>query len=358
MKTKGIIVFSLLCALFFWRVEKGMLPVPLPQSVETHNVAEFAVSEDSSLQGASHQLFLRSVHTLFRQTAVVEIISEKIRLEELLKQTPSMASTVPQLVGEKQTPLRPRLALISALGEVGTVECQRALQKIALSPSYEQQVRVQAIITATELSEPAPDSVNALRQLASQRGEIADTATLALGIVASAIAARQPEDALAITADLYDKLERAESEGYGAVTVAIHALGNSGDSGIESVADRYVRSPSAEERALGASVLTKIESSWANRTLLELIDQDESASVRKAAVETLGWHRADENMVDRMGSLLFEEPSSSTRRSMIAYLGKQSPAFPRAREILSELILHETDQSNRERIAQILDREA
>jgi len=363
---KLIIIFAIIGTLFFvFRSEQP--PVQFARSLPSIPVDNLSKASQTKSRGLAAKKSVQSSTTSFqiktrallKLDKVNQIIAKKLELEAMLRANPRFANNIPSYLLKQTGSKRSKLAMINSLAEVESRESKRALFTILKSEAFNQDFRLQALVSSTELTAPDNRIINELWKLSAYRPDdsapesyfLDGAALLGLGSIASRTNSAQSNK---IVDALIGKLNVAEINGDKKAIDYLDALGNSGNPKVIEIADRYILSPSVSERALGASILRKVKDKKADKMLLELIDLDEAPEVRRAAVQSLSLRKIDDRDFQHLGELVLEEPDSGIRFEMINYLKSHININSSAKNYLEKLLTLEDNESNYNQIVQAI----
>ncbi len=207
-----------------------------------------------------------------------------------------------------------RADIVLALAKSGSPVAAEELRALARDASADPKLRVQATSALADLPSPTTDDVRALDELSSHRtgpvgaDMVGSTATMALGSILEH-AGGEVETAAREALD-----RRLSSTDVPALTEALWAVGNSGDSHFAGAVGRASTSADDQVRAAAARASRGMAPNVANPVLDGLIRDDRSAEVVKEATQ------ARRQQVEKYG-----EPLSDAE---LALLQSKLPSAP------------------------------
>lgn len=221
--------------------------------------------------------------------------------------------------------------LFLALQKTGTPAAERALQGALGDHGMNTDNRMRAAAALQDIARPSDRTARSLiEQAGAARGEgaekaVSDAALLALGALEHRVAAKQPELARMAKDYIGDRLHNAGTAEDRAI--ALDAIGNSGDTAFAESLARYTDDPSALVRAHAAQAYRRMDRAVAEPVLVERLEHEDEASVRRAIAESLGEKlradgaQASPAIVAVAAARLANEPDAHVRAALIALLG-------------------------------------
>lgn len=232
-------------------------------------------------------------------------------------------------------------AVVGALGEAGTREAQTALAEVLARAPDEARMHAAAALGITRA--PTAETLAALATAATGTGEIASTATLAVGNAARQLRATDPARAEAQLDTLLARLGAARDDSERAL--CLRALGNLGDPRMLDPVALALTSDSAMVRTAAAESLRHIPGARADELVIAAL-ADPFDQVRSAAVFAAGF-RDLERFAAPLSRALQREPELEVRRAIVELALLRLVEVPALRAILIHAAKHEPDAQMR-----------
>ncbi|XXF79972.1 HEAT repeat domain-containing protein [Myxococcaceae bacterium GXIMD 01537] len=235
--------------------------------------------------------------------------------------------------------LHPMLFL--ALEKTGTLAAESGLATALADRGQGAHNRMRAAAALQDVPRPTERTAQALITQAradrshAEEGQVADAALLALGALSHRTEARQPEVARMAREELEQRLRGAR--GPEEVSVALDAIGNSGDERFARTLEDYARDTSPVVRAASARAWRRMDSTTQAPALSQWLLQEEEPRVRRAIADALAERVHEEGrlaapaVLSAAASRLTTEPDARTRASLIALLGSAAGQDAQAR---------------------------
>ena len=229
-------------------------------------------------------------------------------------------------------------AVIGALGDAGTREAQAALGDIlARAPAEEGRIHAAAALGMTRV--PTPETLATLATTAAGSGDVAATATLAVGNAARRMRATDPAGVDAQLEALLARLRGATDDTERAL--CLRALGNLGDSRMLEAVAQALASESAMVRIAAAESVRHIAGGRADQLLLAALD-DPFDQVRSAAVFAAGYRDLTALAIP-LARALQREADLEVRRAIVELALLRLTEYPALGAIVAYTAKHEPD---------------
>jgi HEAT repeat protein len=257
--------------------------------------------------------------------------AERERLVGVLSAHPGEAAAA---AAELRKSLRSEDArlILGALADSGTEPAQKAMLDLARDPSVDKDVR-RSVLTHFTVSEHAtPETVEALRKMASDEKlppEMRSSATLALGSAASGSSGAESSRAIK---DLTDSYAAATTDGDRAFALA--ALGNSGSEDMESTVRAALASPSSVVRSKAVEALRLVRAPWALELISATLHEDPDGRVRRAAVAAIARQEWSEVVARALTDAVRSDPAKVVRMEALRCVSQVLLSWPEARPLL------------------------
>jgi hypothetical protein len=230
-------------------------------------------------------------------------------------------------------------AVIGALGEASTAAAQGELVELLGHEVLDEAARSHAAIALGLGDGPTATTLEALRQVAEDRGPIGDSAMLALGNAALRLRGDDPGGAAAEVARLLGRLAAAADDAERALV--IRALGNTGDPAILPALAAALAAGSDPLRVAAVEALRLVADRRADRMLSAALG-DADAAVREAAVFAAS-SRDLAPLVAALASVIKVDPSVEVRRAIIELAGARIEELAGLRALVAWAAEHEPD---------------
>ncbi|MBW2726226.1 MAG: HEAT repeat domain-containing protein [Deltaproteobacteria bacterium] len=283
------------------------------------------------------------------------------RLRELLaalQATPGMAAEIAGRVRESATTGGESAMLIHSLERSGTPEAQAALAGLMTDPELHFANRLRAVVALGGVAGANDASLAALFDMSLERvGEsdrdLANTALLSIGSIASGLRTTDPERA----ERLVDELERTLGSAGDAneMGMTIKALGNTHAPNRSESILPYLNHSSEFVRGSAARTIGQLDDDGASDRLADQLVKEESPRVRMALANGLVQvQNASQWSVRSVAKQVRQEPQATTRRAMATYLGENISKDEIAVAALKELAIADPSPSVRRYAASVL----
>lgn len=170
--------------------------------------------------------------------------------------------------------------ILAAMAAAGTEAAQGGLIELAGDLELAGETRSDALSMMALVGRPTGASITALAELADGDGEVATTATLALGAAAGKGEGPEADDAVAA---LLGRLATAQTTEE--AVLALVALGNTGDPRIVPAVRATLESPVEDLRAFAVRALRFVPTPEADQIIAATLLGDPAGAVRLGAVE-------------------------------------------------------------------------
>jgi len=258
--------------------EYQLSPLALMDTTDTDRRAD-----EQKVGGASFADLLQALRTLPATDNGSHRAELQTRLSSLFRVQPDAAKQAAQAIG-KGVPEPVAKTLLGALSGAQSEAGQAALVEVINNRALSTDLRENAV-AVLGLSEPPTEATSQALQKALRDGDpdVRGTAALALGNAAGA--QRQAGQLGAADANVDVLIERFQSATTEAAqTEALEALGNTGDPRILPYLQSALQSPSVAIRVAAAHALRFVVAPPVDPLLAQLLDQDQAAEVRQAAI--------------------------------------------------------------------------
>ncbi len=235
-------------------------------------------------------------------------------------------------------------ALVGALAEAGGARCQCALVDVTAASTLSSDQRAQALTSLALVERPTAETVRALDRMADAR-DVGGPAMLALG--AAGGAAREGGAPWADEAfeALVRRLDRATSDDD--VTLALDALGNTGDPRLVPLAERAMSNPSATVREAAVAAVRLVRTPEADAFVASRLRARDDVASRVGAIRAAAF-RALDPLGDALGALLGDDPVAAVRARAVSMLGPRQREQAMAGELLLRAAGSDPDDDVRE----------
>jgi HEAT repeat protein len=278
-----------------------------------------------------------------------------LKLRSLFRIRPKSVSEA--LRSFRQTPIEVDesfLLVARALVSADTPEAQAALGEGARDEALSQARRTILVASLGQVHSPSPSVDAALIALASQTSDVADTAWLAIGNVAHAVADTSPERFARLMNRLSEALLAARTPE--ARVTALLALGNAGSPRALEAARNHLGDPDTRVRIAAAGALRFVGSREAESLLTHLACTDSAVEVRGEAIAALGFRTPEESTLRSLAERLSGEPMADVRIALIRVLGDLTAEAPWLYDVLREIQRRDAHAEVRRAAQVVLDR--
>lgn len=242
--------------------------------------------------------------------------------------------------------------LFLALEKTGTLAAESGLASALNDRGLSTQDRMRAAVALQDIPRPSErtaktliDQARASRSDPEER-QVADASLLALGALSHRVDAKLPEVARMSHAELDTRLRGAR--GTEDVSVALDAVGNSGDEGFADALRTYNQDGSPLVRAHAARAWRRMEPATLEPVLVGWLGQEQDARVRRSIADTLaeqvreGDRAASPAVLAAATARLASESDARTRSALISLLGSAANTDASARLALVQQFRRET----------------
>ncbi|MBN1441948.1 MAG: HEAT repeat domain-containing protein [Planctomycetes bacterium] len=272
-------------------------------------------------------------------------------LRRLLREYPSLAEFILDLIDAPTLSQRTVAELIHTLERAGTPEAQSVLSRILEDGTRDRQNRLRAAIALGGTTSPTEECVEALwgvyaQSLPDSGSDVPDTAALSLGRAGRSLRASDPARYEALKSQLLGRLSSVSADAEKGILLT--SLGNTADPAIAPDVEPYLRSESPRLRAAAASALGSLGSTDSLPALTARLGEEPDGGVRAAIADSLLlMDAADPERLSAVNELVGGETDAQARFAMVRYLAENLAAFPASRENLHKIMV--TDASQRVR---------
>ena len=245
-----------------------------------------------------------------------------------------------------------RSALFLALEKTGTLAAENGLASALTDRGLSTQDRMRAAVALQDI--PRPSERTAQTLIAQARGDrsdgeerqVADASLLALGALSHRVDARMPEVGRLSHGELDMRLRSAR--GTEDVSVALDAIGNSGDERFADSLRTYNQDTSPLVRAHAARAWRRMEPATLEPVLVEWLGQEQDARVRRSIADTLAEQVREQDraaspaVLAAAAAQLASESDARTRAALISLLGSAANSDASARLALVQQFHRET----------------
>ncbi len=324
------------------------LPNVISSAIVTHkpDPAEVQAQADNRLlEGHTTELLL--AEALAKQTADTDLSA---RLAALFRRRPEAASAAVALLAKNG----PQQRVTNALADAGSSTALAALATIARNSSFDQSLRVDAIIAFVQMQHPSLEAMRIPAGLmADSNAAIQSAARMMSGTMARVGRPEYPADADAIDASLLALYRGARDTGE--KVDVLRALGNSAGPSVVPVIVEALGDSHASVRAAAARALRLAPGSDVDRPLANVMTSDSDPAVRADAIFAARFRRPlPAPLVD---ALLHDAISDSTdyvRSDAVAVLRQNPEASPDIAETLGRIADRDTSPGIRRQASEAL----
>jgi hypothetical protein len=251
---------------------------------------------------------------------------------------------IPELVARMRGGTLPESlhsVLFLALEKTGTLAAESGLAAALDDKGLSTQDRMRAAVALQDIPRPSERTARTLIDRAGRdRGDteerqVADASLLALGALSQRVDLKQPEVSRLAHDALDTRLRTAR--GTEDLSVALDAIGNSGDERFADTLHPYSRDASPLVRAHAARAWRRMDADTVEPVLVGWLAEEQDARVRRSIADTLaeqvreGDHVASPAVLAAATARLGSEPDARTRAALISLLGSAANTDPSAR---------------------------
>ncbi|QRN99372.1 HEAT repeat domain-containing protein [Archangium violaceum] len=242
--------------------------------------------------------------------------------------------------------------LFLALEKTGTLAAESGLASALTDRGLSTQDRMRAAVALQDIPRPSERTAHTLIDQARanrsdpEERQVADASLLALGALSHRVDARQPEVGQLAHDELDTRLRVAR--GSEELSVALDAIGNSGDERFADTLRSYTQDDSPLVRAHAARAWRRMESATLEPVLIDWLGQEQDARVRRSIADTLeeqvreGERPASPAVLAAAAARLASESDVRTRAALISLLGSAAGTDASARLALVQQFHRET----------------
>ena len=239
------------------------------------------------------------------------------------------------------------MVVASALAATGSPEAQAALRDAITASAGKRDVQEVLLAELGNLGTPDRASEAYARDIVAHTadGEVRNVAQLALGNMAGALRASEPERSEALISEALQQASSAQT--LDDRIVSLHALGNTGSLRSFEVLQAAARDPDFRIRQSAASALSSIEGPEVEQLLLALAVNDPEPSVRAESATSLRRRSVAPATFDALAELVRRDPSDTVRQTLISVISERAEQFASALGVLDWVAQHDPEQDVR-----------
>jgi HEAT repeat protein len=275
-----------------------------------------------------------------------------VRLASYLSVHPE---AIPDLIARMRggtVPEQLHSVLFLALEKTGTLAAENGLASALEDRGVSTQDRMRAAVALQDIPRPSERTAHTLIDQARgnradpEERQVADASLLALGALSHRVDARLPEVARLTHDELDTRLRMAR--GTEDLSVALDAIGNSGDERFADSLRTYNQDASPLVRAHAARAWRRMEPTTVEPVLVEWLGQEKDAQVRRSIADTLAEQvreadrPASPAVLTAAAARLASEPDARTRSALISLLGSAARTDATAKLALVQQFHRET----------------
>jgi hypothetical protein len=274
------------------------------------------------------------------------------RLASYLSVHPELIPTLIARMRGGTLPEQLHAVLFLALEKTGTLAAESGLASALTDRGLSTQDRMRAAAALQDIPRPSErtartliDQARANRSDGEER-QVADASLLALGALSHRVGARMPEVGRLSHDELDTRLRTAR--GTEDLSVALDAIGNSGDEGFADTLRGYTQDAEPLVRAHAARAYRRMEATTLEPVLVDWLAQEQDARVRRSIADTLAEQVREEDrpaspaVLAAAAARLASEPDARTRSALISLLGSAAGTDASARLALVRQFHRET----------------
>lgn len=281
-------------------------------------------------------------------------------MRDLIRADGKLAQTLLDAMKTSELSDKTRGALFLVLELAGSAPAQAALQSVARDTTWPPLDSMRAVVALGAVANPTADTLAALWSMAhggqsgGDRGQLAGTATLALGGLGNGLSAASDERYSAVRAGLLSGALSGGSDPQARANF-IHAVGNTGDASLAREIVPLLKDAAPSVRGAAAQSLGRLGADNVADELMVQFKAEANDVVRAAIAEALvAWTSPSAPAVASVRQAIRTEPDETTRFNMARMLGKNVAAFPENRIALQELLRTEQSKRIRQQLAEAL----
>ncbi|MBN2436003.1 MAG: HEAT repeat domain-containing protein [Spirochaetes bacterium] len=277
---------------------------------------------------------------------------------DYLKIYPEMASELAMLIRGSKFNNREADLIMFAMGEVGNIECQSALLGIATDNGVSDVNRKRSAVYIGNVAKPDISVIRSMSEFEYNFGTVeknfySSAIINSLGRMYNKVSS-DGEEAVIIKETLKNIIyEETGSDSLPKKSSALYAIGNTGsDEFIDEI--EYVKGDEKSSlRSIAVKALENIPGEEADRLVMDFANDPDSI-VRKNAIKTGLAREYREEFKELIISSIPHENSSTVRKTMVEYLGKNRDKDENIKPYLRSLLETENNRSVRDDIFEIL----
>jgi len=265
-----------------------------------------------------------------------------LQVRALLRLHPERSKDVAAaLVGIASFQDRSFMILASALAATGTPEAQAALRDAIAGTAARHDNQDVLVAELGNLERPDRATEALVRELAAHGGndESRNVAELALGNIAQALTASEPDRADALVSEALHKAQIATA--LDDRIVSLHTLGNTGSPRSFEVLRAAAGDPDARIRQAAAAAMRALDVPDVEPLLLALADHDPEPAVRAEAASSLRQRSLAPATFEALAQLVRRDPSEAVRQILVGVIAAGAAQFPGAIEVLAWVAQHD-----------------
>lgn len=262
---------------------------------------------------------------------------------------------IPELIARMRggtLPEQLHAVLFLALEKTGTLAAESGLASALTDRGLSTQDRMRAAAALQDIPKPSERTAKTLIDQArgnradGEERQVADASLLALGALSHRVGDKQPEVGRLSHAELDTRLRTAR--GTEDLSVALDAIGNSGDEGFADTLRAYTKDTEPLVRARAARAYRRMESTTLEPVLVDWLGQEQDARVRRAIADTLAEQVSEQDrpaspaVLAAAAARLASESDARTRSALISLLGSAANTDASARLALVQQFHRET----------------
>jgi HEAT repeat protein len=187
---------------------------------------------------------------------------------------------------------------------------------------------------------------------AGDNSELADTAKMALGVIARNLASTDQARSDALMNSFITQL-RSSTDARSQWKLLL-ILGNAGTPATYDAVNDYLASPDSKLRSTAINALRWQKDPRVPGQLLRALNEDEDERVRIAAAKTMAFRPKTAGEYAAFKSALSNDKSANMRTVVLDILWQNRAIYPEAAKLVRHAAEHDIDQSVRERAKKLL----
>jgi len=280
-------------------------------------------------------------------------------LRDLLRVDDSLPAALLDVLRTQELSDRTRADLYLALELAGTGSAQKALITVMSEQTWAITDALRAIVALGGVEQPKEESITALWQSVysaadgGDRQRLGSTATFALGNLGRALKDSENERYLALRSDLLNAAMSESNETQRANYV--YALGNTGDSSLSEQVAGFLDEDASKIRRAAAQSLEVLGADSVADSLVNQFHQESNSEVRGAIAAALtNWSKPTAQANSLIANAFNNEKRANSRYKMARFLSANLQNFPDNKQLLQEILRHESSKRIRQHVANAL----